>query len=177
VCEAARDLPSLVKRGMHVALVPPPLKGTRFHDVERCEGDGRSRLVRLSGVDDLGAAHELVGKTVLASVDDLGDDLALKDVRSLLGREVVDATYGALGTIDEVMRGPANDVWSVSGRYGTVLVPAATELVEELPERGAIRMRLPEGLVDATAAAGDATVTAAGDAPAAAGDERGIDAL
>ena len=66
-----RGLPSLVREGLTVAVVPPALKGSRWHRVVSCEGDGRSgSLVALSGVSDLTAAESLVGRYLLARESD-----------------------------------------------------------------------------------------------------------
>ena len=143
-------LPSLVREGLEVACVPPALRGSRWHRVESVSADDRAgALVRLSGVDALDAAEELVGKTLLARVSDLPADLALHDPQRLLGRAVTDATLGELGTISEVMCGPANDVWAVEGTFGEVLLPVVDAVVSEVPDEGPIPVRVPAGLVDA----------------------------
>lgn len=135
----AHGLPSLMRKGMKVAVVPPALKGSRWHEVLRVEGDDRAgSLVALSGVDDIAAAQELVGKYILAFADDLPDDLALHDPRALIGREICHVTGKALGTITEVMCGPANDVWVIEGQLGEVLLPVIDQVVIDVPEQGAI---------------------------------------
>ncbi len=135
----AYGLPSLMRKGMTVAVVPPALKGSRWHEVLRVEDDDRAgSLVSLSGVGDIACAEELVGKYVLASVDDLPEDLTLHDPRALIGREVTHVTGLALGEITEVMCGPANDVWVIEGELGEVLLPVIDQVVVEVPEQGAI---------------------------------------
>ena len=139
-------LPSLVREGLLVAAVPPALRGERWHRVGACSRDGRGgTLVSLSGVDDLSAAEALVGATLLAREADLPADLALHDAGRLVGRSVVDEC-GRTGTIAEVMRGPANDVWVVRDGDEEVLLPVIDSVVGEVPETGPIPVVVPAGL-------------------------------
>ena len=132
-------LPFLVEEGMRVAVVPPALTGDRWHTVTSVQEDDRlGQLVALSGVDSLDDSELLVGRYLLASVDELPD--------RLVGREVVDAATGATGAIAEVMRCPANDVWVVRGPLGEVLLPVVDEVVDAVPEQGPIPVRVPAGL-------------------------------
>ena len=147
VAVPAHGLPASLCAGLEVTLVPPALKGPRSYKVLRCTGDDMGQLLSLEGVTTIDAASKLVGKTVLARVDDLSPDLALHDVDALMGREVRDVTLGSLGRIQEVMRGPANDVWVVDGERGEVLVPVVDSMVREFGPTGAIVMDLPAGLV------------------------------
>lgn len=142
-------LPLLVREGLEVFVVPPHLKGPRSFVVAEAESDGRwGQLVSLRGVGTLDAAERLVGRTLLARVADLPDDLALHDAEALSGREVHDVAMGPLGTLDEVMMGPANDVWVVHGPLGEVLVPVTPQVVLEVPAQGAIEVALPAGLLE-----------------------------
>ena len=144
-------LPSLLHTGMKLAVVPPPLKETRWRTVKEVSGeDERGSLIRLSGCDDLGAAEALVGKTLLADVSDLPADYERYDIDALLGRSVIDEAMGCSGMITEVLRGPANDVWEVlfqdDAFKTSYLLPVIDEVVLDLPHDGVIRVRVPEGL-------------------------------
>lgn len=148
-------LPLVLHEGLDVTVVPPRLKGPRQRMVVSCSGDEAGQLVRLSGVDDLGAASELVGRTLLVAEGDLPEWFALHDVPTLIGREVRDERLGDLGTIGEVMRGPANDVWVVEGPLGEVMVPVVEAYVVELPSDGDIVVSLPASLVPDVAGGGE----------------------
>ena len=148
VAVPAHGLPASLCPGLVVTVVPPALKGPRQYEVLSCSGNDLGQLVRLDGVSNLDAASKLVGKTLLACVSDLPAELALHDVEALMGREVVDLTVGSLGCIQEVMRGPANDVWVVKGSHGEVLVPVVESMMREFGPTGAIVMDLPSGLVE-----------------------------
>lgn len=147
VAVPASGLPPVLREGLEVAVAPPELRGPRWRTVREAEGDARGQLVRLSGVNDLAAAERIRGKRLLARVADLPGDLALHDAGALVGREVRDAALGSVGTIAEVMFGPANDVWAVEGPFGEVLVPVVDEVVSEVPDSGAIEVSLPAGSV------------------------------
>lgn len=155
-------LPSLVREGLELCPVPPALEGPRWLRVARVQEDpARSGvLVALDGVTTIGQAEALVGATLLVRVADLPADLVLLDAEALLGREVADATTGGRGTIDEVLRGPANDVWVVRGELGELLVPVVPEVVgpaEGVPAEGTICVRVPQGLDWEGALAGEGT--------------------
>lgn len=142
-------LPSLMRKGLEVAVVPPPLKGPRVRSVASADDGDRGQLVRLDGVGDLDAASSLVGKTLLARVDDLPEGFEYHDADWLVGRAVVDEKIGPLGRIEEVMVGPANDVWSIMGPFGEVMIPVVDEFVLGTDDDGAIHVSVPDGLVDA----------------------------
>lgn len=140
-------LPSVMRVGMRIAIVPPALRGDRWHVVTSVsEGGSSGQLVSLSGVSSIGDAEGIVGKSVLALVDQLPADIALHDAGGLLGREVWDERSGGLGTITEVMTGPANDVWVISGPRGEILVPVVPSVVATVPEDGPIIISMPTGM-------------------------------
>ena len=147
VTVSVHGLPSLVREGLEVAPVPPELTGPRWRTVTSCSSDGREgQLVALGGVADLDGAERLVGKLLLAREADLPEDLALHDAGRLVGREVADTRLGALGSIAEVLRGPANDVWVVRGPMGECLLPVVDAVVSEVPDEGPVAVRVPAGL-------------------------------
>lgn len=140
-------LPSLVREGLRVAVVPPELSGPRWRTVLALSHDDRAGdLVAISGCGTLTEAEALVGRYLLASVKDLPADLALHDAGRLVGRLVSDERGEVLGTIVEVMSGPANDVWVVSGQLGEILLPVIDAVVREVPDMGPIPVRVPAGL-------------------------------
>ena len=139
-------LPLLVRVGLEVAVVPPPLRGPRWHVVTACTSDDRAgALVALSGVGSISEAERLVGSYLLARVDDLPEDLALLDAERLVGREV-SCDDGARATIAEVMRGPANDVWVLRGERGELLLPVIPATVPSVPDEGPIEVSVPAGI-------------------------------
>lgn len=132
---------------MDVAIVPPELKMPRYFEVGEVEVGPSGDLVSFVGVRTRGDAEALVGKTILVKENVLPEDFAFLDAEDLLGREVCDPARGFSATIAEIMRGPANDVWVLSGDAGEVLVPVIESVVEEIPETGSITVHIPDGLI------------------------------
>ncbi|MGI6229500.1 MAG: ribosome maturation factor RimM [Tractidigestivibacter sp.] len=140
-------LPRLMREGLKVFVVPPHLKGPRSFVVSRVsEGSGAGQLVSFEGVSSIAAAERLVGRQLLACEDDLPKDISLHDASAILGREVIDPALGELGIVEEVMVGPANDVWVIEGRRGELLLPVIDSVVSEVPSKGAITVNVPDGL-------------------------------
>lgn len=145
----AGGLPLCLHEGLSCHVVPPALYGPRQLTVQHIDelGDG-TVVVQFEGIDKIDAAEELVGRYLLADIEDL--DIDLTEVPDFwLDRTVVDESYGELGTIVEFIETPANEVWVVQGPHGEVLVPAVEEFVLEVPEDISlpIRTRIPQGLV------------------------------
>lgn len=141
-------LPSLMHEGLSVCVVPPRLKGPRWHKVLSCVSDVRGQRIALDGASDLGAAEALVGRSLLVSVDDLPDNFAFMDLDALIGRRVEDPGYGDLGEIEEILTGPANDVWVVRrASAGEILLPVIPDVVPEIPSSGSIEVHVPKGTI------------------------------
>lgn len=142
-------LPSLLSEGLDVFVVPPLLRGDRRHTILSCERDDREgSLVSLSGITDISAADELRGRYLLAREADLPEGWELHDAERLVGREVVDGKAGSLGTIEEVMVTPANDVWVVRQGSFEVLLPVVEAVVMNLPDSGPIEVDATGFLAD-----------------------------
>lgn len=158
VAVPAGGLPPVLSTGLRVAIVPPALKGTRWHTVTDVSDSTSGQLVALSGVGDLGAARDVAGKSILVAEEDLPEGLELHDPQRLCGLEVADERLGLLGTIAEVMVGPANDVWVVQGDKGETLVPVVEEMLLGMDEDEVIHVSIPVGLApwdDGSDAAGE----------------------
>lgn len=147
VAVPADGLPPLLEEGLTVAVVPPALKGRRSLAVREASGTGAGQLVSFEGVSDIGAAQKLVGKHLLAAVDDLPDDFARMDLTQIVGREVMDTRLGLIGEVTEVLVGPTQDVYVIEGPFGEVMVPAVDAFIADVPTEGAIVCTLPDSMV------------------------------
>ena len=146
--EALRGLPFLVREGMRVALTPPARSRDRFMTVEEVSGTGETRIVRLSGLTSMTDAEEAVSCYLLVREDDLDLDPLVDSFEHLEGRLVVDDRFGELGTIQDIMLNPANDVWVVDGAsYGEVLIPVIEQVVQAIPHDGPIPVHIMDGLI------------------------------
>ena len=148
IVRPVRGLPFCIEPGLEVALTPPALGRDRFCRVEAVADDPQGGRVRFSGIDTIDAAEAVRDCYVLARRDDV--ELGALDApwEELLGRHLVDARFGDLGAIAQVIETPANDVWQVEGAYGEVLVPVIEQVVREILETGDIPVRIMDGLID-----------------------------
>lgn len=131
--------------GMRVWVIPPRLKGPRSFVVNSARGDGHGRLVRLVGVDGIAEASRLVGRTLLAAVNELPKGFELHDARGLIGRRVKDVQLGEIGHISEVTIGVANDAWTIEGDGGEHLIPVVAEHVLGVGDEGELIVSLAGG--------------------------------
>lgn len=148
VCVPVRGLPDLLRPGLRVCLTPPALKRERWSTVGRVIPEGAGTRCALSCASGIDEAEGLVGCYLLARRADLDLDGLAAPADELIGRAVEDARLGALGRIEEVMTGPANDVWVVRGPRGEVLIPAVPQIVTDVPEEGPVSCSVPRGLVE-----------------------------
>lgn len=94
-------------------------------------------LVAFHGVEDRTAAEELRGHYLFvpsSSAPPLpeGEYWA----HDLIGCEVRTEEGRLLGTVGEVIHGPANDVWVTEGPDGEVLIPALKDVVNQVDTAG-----------------------------------------
>jgi len=118
--------------------------------VERMAVGPRGIRLKLGGIDDRGAAEGLRGEILFI---DEADAAPLKKgeffVHDIMGIAVRDEGGNDLGTVADVLRYPASDVYVVRGPAGEILIPAVREFVRAV-DVGARTMtvRLIEGMVE-----------------------------
>lgn len=112
---------------------------------------GNLVLVKFRGVDDIPAAEALRGKVVYCDRRDAKLEEGSWFVQDLLGCAVLDADTGAAyGTLTEVTKTGANDVWEVTGPGGKkTLIPAIPDVVIDVDPAGErVTIRPLKGLFD-----------------------------
>jgi len=94
-------------------------------------------LVAFQGVGDRTAAEELRGHYVFVPSSS-APPLPAGEYWSydLIGCEVRTEEGRLLGTVREVIHGPANDVWVAQGQGGEVLIPALKDVVHQVDTAG-----------------------------------------
>lgn len=149
VAHPVGGLSPLLERGMHVAVVPPVAKRSRYHEIEDVQALSSTRqLITLSGVDDMSAAEALVGKTIMIKTEDVPKDARVRySLPSLIGREVLDADGRKLGTIVDILSSPAQDVWEIELAGTRWMMPAVDEFIVGEREDGAYIVQPPLGLL------------------------------
>lgn len=106
-------------------------------------------LLELEGTSDRNSAEELVGSEILierSELPDTGPDEYY--YFDLVGMEVWAEDGRLIGTVREIIATGSNDVLSVDGPFGEVLIPAIDEVVRKVdPGASRITIRLMEGLL------------------------------
>jgi 16S rRNA processing protein RimM len=95
-----------------------------------------SVVLQLEGLVDLDQAEAMVGRRLLVPESEavkLGPGEYF--VHDLIGLQVVCDSGRELGRLEEVLPGPANDVYVVKGPYGELLVPAIGLVVLDVDQR------------------------------------------
>lgn len=99
-------------------------------------------VVDRTGAERLRDAHIAVPRADLVPLS--GDSFYVFEI---IGLRVRTEDGRHLGTVDEVMRGPANDVYVVRGAGREILIPAIRQIVRVVDRRaGEILVTLPAGL-------------------------------
>ncbi|MDQ7850295.1 MAG: ribosome maturation factor RimM [Armatimonadota bacterium] len=143
------DFPQRFARLRRVLLLDQREATAREAAVEAVRHQGEVVLLKLAGVDDLEAARALQGWAVAVPWEERvplpQDSYYLVEV---LGLRVRTPSGEVLGTVTEVLRTAAHDVYRVAGEAGEVFVPATREVVRAVDlERGEMVVVLPEGLL------------------------------
>lgn len=146
VAVAAHGLPAVLTPGLNVAVVPPQLKSERWHTVAGVETTEAGQLVSFADISETNAAHELVGKYLIARVSDVPDLEAADELEQLCGLEVVDERLGLLGVVTEILEGPVQDILVVAGERGETMIPAVDELVWYADDEKSLESSIPVGL-------------------------------
>jgi len=102
----------------------------RGYVIEQSRAQGRTAVLKLSGIDDRTAAEALRGHYLEIPEAEL-EPLAEGEYYrfQLIGLRVLSNEGEELGRVADVMSTPANDVYVVQGPRGEVLVPALDAVV------------------------------------------------
>jgi 16S rRNA processing protein RimM len=128
-----------------------PDEGTaREIQVEGVRVEVRGVRLKLVDVDDRTAAEKFVGALVFVDGKNrVKPPRGRFFVHEVVGLRVLDETGRVLGTVREILKLPAQDVYVIERHGRDILVPAVKEFVQEIdPVAGVIRVRLIEGMVE-----------------------------
>lgn len=107
-------------------------------------------IARLEGLEDRTDAENWRGSLVIApreSLPEAGEDEWY--VADLVGLSVVTEDGDALGTLEEVLGLPANDVFVVRGPRGEILLPVIDDVVRSVDrDAGTVTVNLLPGLLE-----------------------------
>ena len=107
-------------------------------------------LCKIEGVDTIEDAERLRGKIVYINRDDIALEEGVHFVQDLIGLEVRDRDTGEVyGTLSDVLRTGANDVYEIKRDGKTYLAPVIDEVVREINvEEGYVLLTPMKGIFD-----------------------------
>ena len=140
------NLPFHFQEGTQLWIVPPDHALIRQTRVRMASWAAETFTLTLEGINDSTTAQRLVGRYLLARVEDSEYERE-KEQTSLVGLNVVDKTKGFIGTIVKEQTGSAQSLLVVQGPFGEVLIPAVDEFIGSRDD-ATVFMELPEGLVE-----------------------------
>jgi len=117
--------------------------------IERASVEPRGVRLKFADVGDRTAAEAIVGMLLM------GDDTQQLDlphgtwfVHQIIGMTVEDEQWNRIGTVQDVLHMPAQDVYVVTGERGEVMIPAVKEFilsVDVVAHR--MRVKIIEGML------------------------------
>jgi 16S rRNA processing protein RimM len=123
---------------------------TRDVVVTSARPHGNCYVLRIEGVADRTGAETLVGAELFISDGEI--DVAMPDQalpHQLIGLEVRDEAGEVLGTLSSIIASAAHEVYEVTGKRGSFLVPAVPEFVVSIDlEAGVVVVRPIPGLIE-----------------------------
>ena len=125
-------------------------EGKAVLDVVSARVHGTLVLIKVKGVDDIPAAERLRGKTVYLDRKDARIEKGAYFIQDLIGCAVIDADDGhCYGTVCDVSKTGANDVWHIKQESREVLIPAIPDVVIDVDiDREKVVIRAMKGLFD-----------------------------
>ena len=153
VLRCRAGLSSYCAPGLHLNVVPPVLDCPRqLTVVATAPLEGEDLAVQFAEVSDAEIAGKLIGHTLLADTADLPDE-ALAVGPDVTGWQVIDRRFGRLGTVSEVVEGPAQDLLVVEAAGDTslaneILIPFVDAFVlNEDADSRILTTAIPAGLL------------------------------
>jgi 16S rRNA processing protein RimM len=133
---------------LHEVLVGATPESGRAMVLERVHVSARGVRIAIEGIGDRTAAEALRGHYLfVAPADRIRLPPGRHFVHSMLGLAVVTEEGDPLGTLEEVLKLPAHDVYVIRGARGELLLPAVEEFVRRIDlEAGTMTVRLIEGM-------------------------------
>ncbi len=125
-------------------------KGETELKVSFAKAHGNVTLLDIKGVDSIEKAEGLRGKVLMVNRDDIALPEGRYFVDELIGCVVTDADTGEnLGTITDVSKTGANDVWHITRDNTEYLVPAIPSVIVSVDvEKEAAVLRPLKGIFD-----------------------------
>lgn len=106
-------------------------------------------LLSFVGITDRNKIEELRDQLLYAEVDTKANQPGEYHFQQLIGCEVVLADKSKLGTVQEIVQLPGQDLLSVETEKGEVLIPMVKQIIVSIDvDQKIIQINPPEGLLD-----------------------------
>ncbi len=149
VVQPMTDFPDRFRRTRVLWLGPDSASVTEVR-VEKAGVTGKGVRLKLGGIDDRNAAERLRGRILF--VDEAHRAKLAPGqffVHDVVGLSVREEGGGEIGTVADVLRYPASDVYVVRGDRGEILIPAVKEFVRSVDlDARTMTVRLIEGMIE-----------------------------
>ena len=118
--------------------------------VQASRPHGGNYVFRLEGIDDRNAAEAIVGSEVFIEEDRIDVELPAEPLPyQLMGMKVESEHGEALGEVSSIIHSAAHDVYEITGKKGSFLVPAVPEFIVSIDEsKSTIIVRPMPGLIE-----------------------------
>ncbi len=149
IVQSLTDFPSRFRKRNKV-LVGRTERELRELTIERAAVEPRGVRLKFSGIDDRNAAEHLVGSLLyIRETERARLPKGRYFTHDLVGLSVVDEQGVVHGTIREVLKMPAHDVYVISGKGEEILLPAVKEFIRRIDlAHRTMMVRLIEGMVE-----------------------------
>lgn len=107
-----------------------------------------SAIVAFEDITSISDATKLQGRFLFIETSRINPCVLAAIPAQLLHKEVVDRTFGSLGTLAEILSSGAQDTWVVRGSYGDVLIPVHDTFVDMDSRMGdVLYVHIPKSLL------------------------------
>jgi 16S rRNA processing protein RimM len=137
-------------RKISAVFVGPDDEFVERYDVDRTAVEHRGVRLSLKGIDDRTAAERVVGNYLFVEPEQrIKLPKGRYFVHDLIGLSVVDEQGGTIGTVKDVLKFPAQDVYLVDRSGRQVMIPAVKEFIRSIDIRSrTMTVRLIDGMIE-----------------------------
>jgi 16S rRNA processing protein RimM len=149
IVQRLTDFPSRFRKGNRV-LLGRSEQEARDVVIELAAAGPRGVNVKFAGIDDRTGAEQLVGSLVyVREAERARLPKGRYYTHDIVGLSVIDENGVNRGTVREVLKMPAHDIYVVGGQGNEILLPAVREFVLKIDLAArTMKVRLIEGMVE-----------------------------
>ncbi len=104
-------------------------------------------ILKFKGLNHINEIEKYKGKIIYREKTEL--DEGVYYIEDLIGSKVIDEKHGVIGTLSDVIKNPAHDIYEVKTKGENILIPVVDEFIKEINlDKKEIRVELIEGFID-----------------------------